>query len=455
MVKAGQSTILWFKQYFFTQEYDLKVYRFYSLLVAFFIPLFGFVVRNENPDVIEYFNHRGLISAYWLTILILSFKVDQVKRYMTFFCYFGVYFFFLWIIWISNVNHFSPEYSIGFFLAFCCAGILFNDRISLGIFIFTMIPITAMAIYLNPMVEVNSTILFLSLSAVGLVYLIVISAKLHVTQELELLNKTLEDKVAERTRIAESKTRELESKNLELERFAAIASHDLKSPLRTIGSFVSLLNRRTKKYAIEDESIKEYNDFIQDGVKRMSQTVDDLLEYSRMNNTDLILQPVDINHLIRRVLKSISDLVNRMDVKIELSGEFPETVICHAPQIEQLFQNLIENAIKFNRSELKKVNIRFEEQADFWIFHVTDNGIGIPSEYLQKIFEMFKRLHSIEEFPGTGIGLGTCKKIVENHQGKIRVASEQNNGTTFTFSIFKHLQTTTQLEMEVEALELR
>jgi len=165
------------------------------------------------------------------------------------------------------------------------------------------------------------------------------------------------------------------------------------------------------------------------------------------------LKALDLNHLIEVVLNGIGSSVNRPDVELILPKQFPENIICESRQMEQLFQNLIENAIKFNRSELKKVIIEFEEQTDFWVFHIKDNGIGMPQEHLKHIFEMFRRLHTMEEFPGTGIGLGTCKKIVENHQGKITVNSELNKGTTFTFYISKRLQPTEKVNKRMSVLE--
>jgi len=136
------------KQYFVTKEYDLFVFRFYACLVMFFLPFYGYVLTCVKPDAIEYLSHRGIIASYWFIILIMSFRAEVVKKYMNFFSYVGVYAYLLWVIWICKVNHFSPEYSIGYFLSFCCAAIIFKDRIGLGVFLGTIIPITAIAMQL-------------------------------------------------------------------------------------------------------------------------------------------------------------------------------------------------------------------------------------------------------------------------------------------------------------------
>lgn len=220
---------------------------------------------------------------------------------------------------------------------------------------------------------------------------------------------------------------ELSRSNLSLERFAQITSHDLKEPLRTIVSFAQLLERQLGDGLPADA--RESLDFLKLGAKRMHALVTDLLELSRVSDAVGSFQPVDLNMVLEGVLASLREVVAENDADI-VAGTLP-TVIADRWQMHQLLLNLVGNAVKFRRPGVRtEVRISAERRQDEWWISVADNGIGIESCYLEQVFQVFQRLHTIDAYPGTGIGLAICKAVVERHKGRIWIQSRPGQGTT-------------------------
>ncbi|MBI3662329.1 MAG: PAS domain S-box protein [Acidobacteria bacterium] len=238
-----------------------------------------------------------------------------------------------------------------------------------------------------------------------------------------------ERKRAEATLAFQAK--ELARSNAELERFAYVASHDLQEPLRMVTSFVQLLARRYQGRLGADAD--KFIGFASDGAGRMKLLIDDLLTYSRVGRANKAFERVDCESVLARVLQGLQ-------VAIREKGAY----VTHDPLpaiwgdrtlLEQLFQNLIANAIQFRGNEPPRVHVTVVGDAKGWLFSVQDNGIGIPRESSERIFEVFQRLHSWAEHPGTGIGLAICKKVAEHHGGRIWVESEPEKGARFLFTI--------------------
>ncbi len=226
---------------------------------------------------------------------------------------------------------------------------------------------------------------------------------------------------------------DLKRSNAELEQFAYVASHDLQEPLRMVASFTQLLQRRYK-----DKLDNDANDFINyaaDGAIRMQGLINDLLLYSRVGTRGKPFKATDMNVILESVKIDLSTLITESNA--EVTCDPLPVIIADDSQMTQLFQNLISNAIKFNTSEIPMVHITGEVKENSWEFSVKDNGIGIDSQYFDRIFIIFQRLHKKDEYGGTGIGLAVCKKIVQRHGGKIWVESEKDKGSTFYFSIPK------------------
>ena len=234
----------------------------------------------------------------------------------------------------------------------------------------------------------------------------------------------------------ESQATDLKRSNEELERFAYVASHDLQGPLRTISSYLQLLESRYSDKLQGDA--KEFINYSVAGAKRMQRLIQDLLNYSRINTRPKAFTEVNLNEVMQVVIKNIESNVEASSA--ELRVDTLPTVVGDSNQLMQLFQNLIDNAIKFVKDRKPLVLVNFEDHKNEWIFIIRDNGIGIQQEFKEKIFQIFQRLHAETDFPGTGIGLAICKKIAHLHGGDIWFESEPEHGTAFFFSISKNLK---------------
>lgn len=256
------------------------------------------------------------------------------------------------------------------------------------------------------------------------------NSELKLIEINERLQRELESKERAETRLKIA-IEELERSNKELEQFAYIASHDLQEPVRMVGNYTQLLERRYKDKL--DKKALEYIDFAVDGAQRMQQLITGLLKYSRIVTHARENSPVDCNLVLASVQKNLELSIRESSARI--TSEVLPTVMADEVQLIQLFQNLISNAIKFKRStEIPEIHFCAVQKNENWLFSVRDNGIGIDPQYGERIFQIFQRLHTRSEYPGTGIGLAVCKRIVERHGGKIWMESELNNGTTFYFT---------------------
>ena len=227
------------------------------------------------------------------------------------------------------------------------------------------------------------------------------------------------------------KSEELSHSNKELEQFAFVVSHDLQEPLRTVTSYVQLLERRYKDAL--DQDATDFIYYAVDGAARMRRLIQDMLRFSRVGTRGRELEPTPVGEILRQVLQDLQVALEESKGEVR-SGDLP-TVMADPGQLRQLMQNLIGNAIKFRRDEPPIVRIKAEKEGEAWCLSIRDNGIGIEPQFCKMIFGVFKRLHGRDAYPGTGIGLAICKKIVERHGGRLWVESEPGEGTTFHFTM--------------------
>jgi hypothetical protein len=228
---------------------------------------------------------------------------------------------------------------------------------------------------------------------------------------------------------------ELARSNAELEQFAYIASHDLQAPLQTIANYAQLLERRYRGRL--DEKADKFINYIVDGVRRMQTQINDLLEYSRFGRQRSTFRDTDCNLVVEQAIANLRSEIEQNEAVITCQDNLP-TLIADSSQLVVLFQNLLGNSIKYRSRVQPVIKITAIAEENSWQFLIADNGIGIEPKYQQRIFQIFQRLHTQEEYPGNGMGLAICQKIVERHGGTIGVESQLNCGATFHFTLPAH-----------------
>jgi signal transduction histidine kinase len=255
-----------------------------------------------------------------------------------------------------------------------------------------------------------------------------------VGEDVDLMRqRILQELSALRTNnaVLEERTQDLQRSNAELEQFAYVASHDLQEPLRKVASFCQLLQRRYSGRL--DERADQYIEYAVDGAKRMQVLINDLLAFSRVGRSAEHRVPVDTGEALGQARANLTEARKEAQAVID-AGDLP-VVLAEPALITAVFQNLLSNALKFRGEQPPHVRVTAERDGDFWAFSVTDNGIGIPQEYADRIFVIFQRLHDRAAYSGTGIGLAMCRKIIEYFGGRIWLDTAYTGGSRFCFTL--------------------
>ena len=253
-----------------------------------------------------------------------------------------------------------------------------------------------------------------------------------MSESLHRSHTALEQTVDKRTAELKESNIDLERSNKELDDFAYVASHDLKEPLRGITNYSNFLQEDYQD--ILDEQGRHYLIRMGHLATRMDDLINGLLEFSRLGRQNMSMNPCNLNEVLDSELDSLTEFLQERQIKIRIPRSLP-TVECDQSSVGHIFRNLISNGAKFNKKTEKWVEIGYEDTKSGPVFYVRDNGIGIPEKHQKSIFMIFKRLHHRDDFEGTGAGLTITKKIIDRHQGNLRLSSKEDLGTTFYFTL--------------------
>jgi signal transduction histidine kinase len=414
-----------------------EVFWFRLLLLLGAVGITGFgLLAESNGGSPEVMLQRYILSGIWLTVFFFSHISNFLKNNLVSITCWLMFFVHAWSVYWVDLNNYSVESIVGYIITFTGLNLTYlRPRLYYSFLTLSLIA-TIVLLYTGPEPETNPGLLTFMFCLLWFAFTIISSVIIVSKKKLMDMNENLETLVNERSAQAEVRARQLAMKNQELEQFAFIASHDLKTPLRSIGSFAQLAQRKLGKDLSPE--VQEYFAFIHDAVHKMNNLINDILAYSRYGQQNSERSKLKVRELLEECCLMMKPVLAEKNADIEFQV-FCEEVVADRVQLQQLFHNLIDNALKYNNSPSAKLTIRVEERPLTWQFSFADNGIGIPEEYHDKVFRIFQRLHNYKEYDGTGIGLALCKRIVENHGGDIWLESGEGQGTVVHFTLAKTL----------------
>lgn len=426
-----------FNEWYLQDDVSVFQYALLAGIVAYcaFIPLD--MVLYEGKTVSQFFVLRITISVLVFIIYLFARKgIDTPKQYQIYAISTAILCFGSTIVFtfFDNVDEFYlyTGNSILIVFVFTLLSIRFNRIRFLAIF---FIIVHLVALYIN----FRFTIENFTHQAYGIIAMTMVGLLANYIIELQRRQNYLNQRVIEEQKTAlqnsidekDNLLKILKEQNIELDAFNHSVSHDLKAPLRNINAFSSILEKRYKDKL--DKNGLEYLDFIVQGTKKMNTLVNDLLAYSKVRKTELKIEMVDINKMVDSVyFEQIRAIENTpIFTKTDLPSIKGDKVL-----LKQVWQNLISNAIKYSsKQEVIKLTISATTTDEIVTYAIKDNGIGFDMKYAEKLFEVFRRLHTDKDFSGSGVGLSLVHRIIEKHNGKIWAESEPNKGSTFYFSI--------------------
>ncbi len=411
------------------EPFEVKNSSFTFALAGPCTYLYVQIMLYYNPGLMIPYRGEIVFSLLFVLVgLIPYFKSKFLNENYGWITFISLMIFQYYLTYTTALNSFSLDYLLVTYVFIFGSVLLLSNRLLVIIFSASQLLHLGYRVYYSDLDRISESAILVSMSTIFIFSFLVMNGLIRYRRNLEAINVELENRIQERTLDLENRAKELLRKNKDLEEFAYVVSHDLKRPLRNIYTLTDWLTD-DDEYEFNEEANQSLR-LIKEQVTQMDLLVEGILNYSLQMDKEQIINNVDAQSLVTRIITVNSNEL----VTITLEDRLPR-VSFNESQLLQVFQNLIQNAIKHNDKELVEIHIGYKKTTSGHQFSIQDNGPGIEKKYHKKIFELFQRLQVNTEIDSIGIGLALVKKIIERNGGNIRVESELGKGTTFVFTI--------------------